>query len=124
MTEEKMRWRDKATKAESETMRSKWEYRDYILRALLEYSGPVHRSKVIKRAEELRKSASVNVPKTPEETVQWCFNSHCAESDVFCGKSELSLFIWPFGKGDGRWGINESVCRDYVRRQVWTIDDL
>ena len=124
MTEQGIRWRDKATKAESETMRSMWQHRDYIVRALLEHSGPVQRQNVIKRVGELRKSAGVNIPATLVDTVQQAFERHCAQSDNFCGKPELSLFAWPFGKGDGRWAINESMCEEYVRRQVWTISDL
>ena len=122
---EQFPWRDKLRRAELAPMRQAgWDYRDYILRVLAEYRGPVHRSESIKRVGEFRILAGDKVPGTLEQTVQQAFERHCEDSDNFCGKAELNLFTWPFGKGDGRWGVNERVCKEYVRRKVWTVDDL
>ena len=96
--------------------KSKWFFRDYIIAVLSEFrEQKAHRSKVISGVYEMRKRYNDTLPRTFEQTVQQCFERHCGESDVFCGKPELNLFCWPEGKGSGIWGLVLGAVERYQR---------
>lgn len=91
-------------------------WRDCLIRALLEEGGSAHRMKIITRLRDLRKEIGASVPETLEQTAQGSFEASCRQSENFSGNPDHDLFEWPEGKGAGTWALKiENVSRHIDR---------